>query len=241
MGSFIENGGVWTQGYRAIAYFQFILVAVLLFSIPLWKRDNNNNEDQEEKQPVSFKELIKIPGVKASLTAFFCYCAIETTMGLWTTTYLSTIKGVDLVFATKCGMLFYIGIALGRFLSGIVSERLGDIKLIITGTTITILSLSALIIPGIEGILLYSLIIVAGMGCGPIFPSMVHYSPAICGNNVSQLLIGCQLAMASAGSIIIPALFGIIVNTISISLMPYFCLMFAAILAIMIQRISRRI
>lgn len=240
MGSFIENGGVWTQGYRAIAYFQFILVAVLLFSIPLWKRDNNNNEDQKE-QPVSFKELIKIPGVKASLTAFFCYCAIETTMGLWTTTYLSTIKGVDLVFATKCGMLFYIGIALGRFLSGIVSERLGDIKLIITGATITILSLSALIIPGIEGILLYSLIIVAGMGCGPIFPSMVHYSPAICGNNGAQLLIGCQLAMASAGSIIIPALFGIIVNTISISLMPYFCLMFAAILAIMIQRISRRI
>lgn len=241
MGSFIENGGVWTQGYRAIAYFQFILVAVLLFSIPLWKRDNNNNEDQEEKQPVSFKELIKIPGVKASLTAFFCYCAIETTMGLWTTTYLSTIKGVDLVFATKCGMLFYIGIALGRFLSGIISERLGDIKLIITGTTITILSLLVMIIPGIEGILLYSLIIVAGMGCGPIFPSMVHYSPAICGNNGSQLLIGCQLAMASAGSIIIPALFGIIVNTISISLMPYFCLMFAAILAIMIQRISRRI
>lgn len=106
-------------------------------------------------------------------------------------------------------MLFYIGIALGRFLSGIISERLGDIKLIITGTTITILSLLVMIIPGIEGILLYSLIIVAGMGCGPIFPSMVHYSPAICGNNGSQLLIGCQLAMASAGSIIIPALFSL--------------------------------
>lgn len=70
MGSFIENGGVWTQGYRAIAYFQFILVAVLLFSIPLWKRDNNNNEDQEE-QPVSFKELIKIPGENLHLLPSF--------------------------------------------------------------------------------------------------------------------------------------------------------------------------
>ncbi len=240
MGSFIENGGVWTQGYRAIAYFQFILVTILLFSIPLWKIDDNNNENPEETQPVSFKELIKIPGVKASLAAFFSYCAIETTMGLWTTTYLSNVKEIDLVSATKCGTLFYIGIASGRFISGIISEKLGDINLIITGTTTTVLSLSAMLFPGIEGILLYSLIIIAGIGCGPIFPSMVHYSPEICGNNGSQLLIGCQLAMASAGSIIIPALFGIVVNTISISLMPYFCLLFAATLTVMILKISRR-
>lgn len=161
-------------------------------------------------------------------------------MGLWTTTYLSNVKGINLVSATKCGTLFYIGIASGRFISGIISEKLGDINLIITGTTTTVLSLSALLFPGIEGILLYSLIIIAGIGCGPIFPSMVHYSPEICGNNGSQLLIGCQLAMASAGSIIIPALFGIIVNTMSISLMPYFCLLFAAILTVMILKISRR-
>lgn len=238
MGAFIENGGVWTQGYRAIAIFQFILVAVLLFSVPLWKRESNDH--QEEKSPVSFRNLISMPGVKASLTAFFSYCALETTMGLWTSTYLSEVKGIDLAMATKCGMLFYIGIASGRFISGLISEKLGDMKLIGIGISVTILSLCALLIPGTGGPMLYSLIILAGMGCGPIFPSMVHNSPEISGPDGSQMLIGFQLAMASAGSITIPALFGIIVNRISIALMPCFSLIFALILLAMVLKISRR-
>ena len=238
MGAFIENGGVWTQGYRAIAIFQFILVAVLLFSVPLWKRESN--DQQEEKSPVSFRNLISMPGVKASLTAFFSYCALETTMGLWTSTYLSEVKGIDLAMATKCGMLFYIGIASGRFISGLISEKLGDMKLIGIGISVTILSLCALLIPGTGGPMLYSLIILAGMGCGPIFPSMVHHSPEISGPDGSQMLIGFQLAMASAGSITIPALFGIIVNRISIALMPCFSLIFALILLAMVLKISRR-
>lgn len=238
MGAFIENGGVWTQGYRAIAIFQFILVAVLLFSVPLWKRESNDH--QEEKSPVSFRNLISMPGVKASLTAFFSYCALETTMGLWTSTYLSEIKGIDLAMATKCGMLFYIGIASGRFISGLISEKLGDMKLIGIGISVTILSLCALLIPGTGGPMLYSLIILAGMGCGPIFPSMVHNSPEISGPDSSQMLIGFQLAMASAGSITIPALFGIIVNRISIALMPCFSLIFALILLAMVLKISCR-
>lgn len=238
MGAFIENGGVWTQGYRAIAIFQFILVAVLLFSVPLWKRESNDH--QEEKSPVSFRNLISMPGVKASLTAFFSYCALETTMGLWTSTYLSEIKGIDLAMATKCGMLFYIGIASGRFISGLISEKLGDMKLIGIGISVTILSLCALLIPGTGGPMLYSLIILAGMGCGPIFPSMVHHSPEISGPDGSQMLIGFQLAMASAGSITIPALFGIIVNRISIALMPCFSLIFALIPLAMVLKISRR-
>ena len=238
MGAFIENGGVWTQGYRAIAIFQFILVAVLLFSVPLWKRESNDH--QEEKSPVSFRNLISMPGVKASLTAFFSYCALETTMGLWTSTYLSEVKGIDLAMATKCGMLFYIGIASGRFISGLISEKLGDMKLIGIGISVTILSLCALLIPGTGGPMLYSLIILAGMGCGPIFPSMVHHSPGISGPDGSQMLIGFQLAMASVGSITIPALFGIIVNRISIALMPCFSLIFALILLTMVLKISRR-
>lgn len=185
MGSFIENGGVWTQGYRAIAVFQFILVAVLIFSIPLWKKDTN--EASSDHKPLSLSELMGLPGVKASLAAFFCYCAMETTMGLWTSTYLSEVKGVNLVVATKCGMLFYIGIASGRFISG-----------------------------------------------------MVHHSPEISGPDGSQMLIGFQLAVASAGSIMIPALFGIIVNRISIALLPFFCLIFTLTLAAMVLAINRR-
>lgn len=238
MGSFIENGGVWTQGYRAIAVFQFILVAVLIFSIPLWKKDAN--EASSNDKHLSLSELMGMPGVKASLAAFFCYCSMETTMGLWTSTYLSEVKGVYLVVATKCGMLFYIGIASGRFISGMISERLGDMKLIFIGTTMTVLSLSALLLPGIGSRMLFLLIILAGMGCGPIFPSMVHHSPEISGPDGSQMLIGFQLAVASAGSIMIPALFGIIVNRISIALLPFFCLIFTLTLAAMVLAINRR-
>lgn len=235
MGSFIENGGVWTQGYRAIACFQFILVAVLMLSIPLWKKESNKNP--KESTPLSFNKLMRIPGVKASLAAFFSYCALETTIGLWTSTYLSEVKGIDLITATKCGMLFYIGIVSGRFISGIVAEKLGDMKMIIIGITLTISSLCALLIPGTDGPLLYSMIILAGIGCGPIYPAMVHHSPEIAGHDGSQMLIGLQLATASAGSIIIPALFGIIVNNLSVAFMPCFSLIFALLLSAMVFKI----
>lgn len=238
MGSFIENGGVWTQGYRAIAYFQFILAAVLMFSIPLWKKENGDSESKKGHAPLSFRNLMRMPGVKASLCAFFSYCALETTIGLWTSTYLSEIKGVGLIEATKCGMLFYVGIASGRFISGLLSERFGDIKLINTGIAIVVLSLSALLIPSLGGSLLYSMIILAGIGCGPVFPSMVHHSPEICGSSASQMLIGFQLAMGSAGAIVIPALFGIIVNRLSIALMPCFTMVFALILVVMVLKIN---
>ena len=239
MGSFLAHGGAWTQGYQAIAWFQTILVAILLCSLPLWKRESNTDSHSSTDTSLSLKSLLSIPGVKASLAAFFCYCALETTLGLWTTTYLTTVKGTDIVLATQCGMLFYVGIAVGRFLSGIVSEQLGDIKLIAYSVITTILSLCALILPGIEGIVLYSLIVLAGIGCGPVFPSMVHHSPQITGPNGSQLLIGFQLAMASAGSISIPALFGLIVNHLSIALMPVFCLLFTLLLAVMILKINQ--
>ena len=137
-------------------------------------------------------------------------------------------------------MLFYIGIASGRFVSGLVSEWSGDMKMINIGIVITTLSLCALLIPETEGIVLYSLIVLAGIGCGPIFPSMVHHSPEISGPDGSQMLIGFQLAMASAGSITIPALFGIIVNHMSISLMPWFCIIFAMILLTMVLKINKR-
>lgn len=238
MGAFIENGGVWTQGYRAIAIFQFILVAVLLLSLPLWKKESYDHNDESSK--LSFKNLMKMTGVKASLAAFFSYCALETTLGLWTSSYLSEVKGVDIIMATKCGMLFYIGIASGRFISGLVSEWLSDMKMIRIGLAVTILSLCALLIHGTECIVLYSMIVLAGIGCGPIFPSMVHHSPEISGPDGSQMLIGFQLAMASAGSITIPALFGIIVNRMSIALMPCFSLIFALILMAMILKISHR-
>ena len=174
----------------------------------------------ENRSPLTFRNLMKMPGVKASLIAFFTYCALETTIGLWTSTYLTETKGTELVMATKCGMLFYIGISSGRFISGMISERLGDRKLINIGIALTIISLGAMLIPETEGIMLYSLIILAGIGCGPVYPSMLHQSPEICGTDGSQMLIGFQLAMASAGSITIPALFGIIVNSISVSVMP---------------------
>lgn len=232
MGAFIENGGVWTQGYRAIAFFQFALVAVLMFSIPLWKK--TADKSTETSSPLSFRKLMRIPGVKASLAAFFCYCALETTMGLWTSTYLSEVKGVDLILATKCGMLFYIGIATGRFASGMISEWLGDKHLIYTGTVITMLSLFALTLLPSNGPMLYLLIVLAGIGCGPIYPGMVHHSPEISGPEGSQMLIGFQLALSSAGSIMVPALFGIIVNNLSVALMPGFCLIFAFIMLIMV-------
>ena len=135
----------WHNGYRIVGFVQLGIAALLLLTLPVWKV--NQNAAAETQKKIGLPAAVKIRGVPFLLIGFFAYCAAEaTTMG-WASTYFAEVKGVSADQAAQYASLFYIGITVSRFLSGFVSEKLGDRKLILTGTAILTCGILLLMIP----------------------------------------------------------------------------------------------
>lgn len=239
--SYCLTGGFgWNNGYRSVAVVQTILTAALFLSLPLWKRRRlEGAEGESAAKALSLPRAVKIKGVPFVLIMFFGYCALEQAAGLWASSYLVQFRGVDTDTAAWSASLFYLGIAAGRFLCGFVAERLGDRRLIRIGilTMIGGVLLIALPVP-YDAFTLAGLLIV-GLGCAPVYPSVIHSTPANFGKENSQAIIGIQMASAYVGTTFMPPLFGLIAAHIHIGLYPAFLLALAVLMLCMSEKLNR--
>lgn len=237
MGFTLSNGNSWNMGYKTISILQIILVIILFFSLPLWKKISNNNNNSEESiktKVLSLPQAFALKGAKNVFIAFFCYCALESTAGLWASSYLVIIKGLDVSLAAKFASLFYIGITAGRFLCGFISEKLGDKNMIRLGQGIILTGLILLFIPTASSVPLIALILI-GLGCAPIYPSLIHSTPINFGAENSQSLIGIQMATAYIGSTFMPSIFGFLSTKLSVSLYPFYLSFFLILMIVMTE------
>lgn len=241
--SYCLTGGFgWNNGYRSVAVVQTILTAALFLSLPLWKRRRlEGAEGESAAKALSLPRAVKIKGVPFILIMFFGYCALEQAAGLWASSYLVQFRGVDTDTAAWSASLFYLGIAAGRFLCGFVAERLGDRRLIRIGilTMIGGVLLIALPVP-YDAFTLAGLLIV-GLGCAPVYPSVIHSTPANFGKENSQAIIGIQMASAYVGTTFMPPLFGLIAAHIHIGLYPAFLLALALLMLCMSEKLNRTV
>lgn len=241
--SYCLTGGFgWNNGYRSVAVVQTILTAALFLSLPLWKRRRlEGAEGESAAKALSLPRAVKIKGVPFVLIMFFGYCALEQAAGLWASSYLVQFRGVDTDTAAWSASLFYLGIAAGRFLCGFVAERLGDRRLIRIGilTMIGGVLLIALPVP-YDAFTLAGLLIV-GLGCAPVYPSVIHSTPENFGKENSQAIIGIQMASAYVGTTFMPPLFGLIAAHIHIGLYPAFLLALAVLMLCMSEKLNRTV
>ncbi len=233
----LTGGSGWQGGYRIISLLQIGLTLILLFSLPLWK--NADTSGSQQAPALSLGQVLAIPGAKQVMGAFFCYCAIEQTTSLWASSYLVLARGVDEVTAARWAALFFLGITAGRAASGFLTMLLSDSQMIrlgecILGAGIVILGLPV----GSTGALVGLLLI--GLGCAPIYPCIIHSTPAHFGADRSQALIGVQMASAYTGTCLMPPLFGLIANHIQVGLLPIFLLVLLALMAFLYQQLTRR-
>lgn len=233
------NGFGWTTGYRSIAVVQIVLTAALFLSLPLWKRKSAASDHNEMPAvALGLWQTLKIRGVKLVLITFFGYCALETTTGLWASSYLVQHRGIDAEIAARFASLFYLGITFGRFLCGFIAEKVGDRRLIRFGITTIIIGIFMVGLPvEIDGIALLGLVVI-GLGCAPVYPSIIHSTPSNFGKENSQAIIGIQMASAYTGSTFMPPLFGLIAGYINMGAYPFYLLFFAALMLIMSERLS---
>ncbi len=255
MGYSLTSGNGWSHGYWIVSVIQIVLTAALFVSLPLWKMKSaqaggagkpgsestpSDDDVAAASEPIPLARAIRIPGVPLILTAFMAYCAVESTAILWASTYLVDARGVDIATAARFASLFLLGITLGRFLGGFVADKFGDNQMIRYGTLITITGIVLIALPMENDILALAGLVIAGFGCAPIYPSIIHATPTNFGRENSQAIIGIQMAAAYTGSTLMPPLFGFIATQTSLTLFPFYLAIFAVLLLVMTEKLNRR-
>lgn len=238
MGFVLSLGRHWSGGYRAVGSVQLFLTLVIFLSLPLWKRAENAAEETLHAEPLSLRQTMALPGARSAMLVFFAYCALEQTAGLWASSYLALQRGVDSETAAFFGSLFFIGITLGRALSGFLAMKLSTRQMIRLGFSLTAIGIAAMSLPG--KVLALAGLVLIGLGCAPIYPCMMHATPNYFGAQNSQSMIGLQSASASAGVCLMPAVFGLIANHISVALMPVYLLIFLILMATAHRKLAQQ-
>lgn len=233
----------WTAGYRSVALIQAALTAILLFSLPLWKRCSGQQEagskNEPKQKPLTLRKIFRIRGIKEILLAFFCYCALEQTSGLWASSYLVLKKGVAAETAAGLSGIFFLGITVGRFLSGFLTLRFSDSQMIRLGQGLVLGGIAALLLPLGSRLSLAGLVLI-GLGCAPIYPCIIHSTPGYFGKENSQAIIGVQMAFAYVGILLMPPLFGVLAEHITIGLFPFYLLMLIFLMILMHERLMKK-
>lgn len=238
MGLCLTNNLHWNRGYQIIGVLQTVLVIVLIFSLPLWKQPEKAETGEEKKvTSMKFSQILKMKGAKKILFAFFCYCAVETTAGLWASSFLVFEKGIDAETAAKWASLFYLGITGGRFLSGFVADKIGDKNMVRLGQILCLVSVGLLCVPLGVGFSLAALVLL-GIGCAPIYPSLIHETPENFGPEKSQAIMGVQMGCAYIGTTCMPVVFGAITNLTGLGIYPVFLLVVLVLMIVVIESLN---
>lgn len=222
----------WNNGYRIVGLIQIGIGVLLLATLPVWKV--NKKAQTEEQKSIGLLGALKIKGVPFLLIGFFAYCAAEATAMYWASTYFVEAKGISAEQAALFASLFYIGITVGRFISGFVADKLGDRKMIVIGTCVLACGILALLIPAPPALSLAAFVVI-GFGCAPIYPCIIHSTPNNFGAENSGAIIGIQMASAYIGSTFIPPLFGLLGNLVGFSVMPVYLLLFVVLMISMTE------
>ena len=214
----VSQSGRWQGGYRTVSIIQFVLVAILALSLPLWRKQDKT-DGEETAQSKTNGSVLKIRGMIPNLIAFFGYCGMELTAGLWFASFLVAERGLTAESASAWAASFYFGIMLGRMINGFLTMKFSSKTLIRSGQVLILVGLILLFIPQATFSLIGLLLV--GMGCAPIYPSMLHETPARFGEENSSRLMGIQMASAYLGLTAMPPLVGLIASKTSLGIFPW--------------------
>ena len=241
MGGVLSGGGHWSAGYRIVGIIQVALVAILFCSLPLWRgRSGGADGETADAKPLPLSQVVRIRGAKEVMIAFFCYCALEQTTALWAASYLALYKGIPAETAAFFASLFFLGMTLGRGLNGFLTMKFSDTQLIRAGLVIILAGIAAMLLPLGDALSLAGLLLI-GLGCAPIYPCIIHSTPEHFGAEKSQALIGVQMASAYLGTCLMPPLFGLIAEHITVALMPVYLLAILVLMTVMHERLLKKV
>ncbi len=228
MGFWLSRDLQWDRGYLTVSLVLAVLAAVLFLSLPLWKTPAVRADDAVRTAPKTLRQIVALPGIFYVLFGFFCYCSIEGIIFAWTSSYLVHVRSFSAENAARFASFFYLGMTASRFVTGFFADRLGDRKMIRLGYLVTFAGLATVLLPFASPLPALIGLAVAGFGCGPVYPAIIHATPDVFGKENSQAVVGVQMASAYTGTTFMPPLFGLFANRFGLWLFPFVLIGFAA-------------
>jgi len=242
MGYSLTHGLGWETGYFSVSMIQVGIAVIMILSLPLWRKNKGGVPTVEERgKALSLPQILKIKGVKLVLPAFFAYCAAEATTMLWAVSYLVLHRGISEETAAQYGALFFWGMMTGRFAGGFIADKFGDRNMIRGSVTIMLTGIIMILLPVTWDQVSLIGLVVLGLGCATVYPSIIHSTPFNFGADNSRAIIGVQMAGAYTGSTFIPPLFGLLSQWTGFGFYPYFILGFALLLLLMTELLNRMV
>ena len=241
MGACLTGGWGWHGGYRTVGLIQLALTACLFLTLPLWRgaRAQVNGASVEQPPSPGALALLRLPGVKADLLALFAYQGLEQTIGLWAASFMVMARGISAQQAATWAALFYLGMTLGRLLSGFLTLRFTDQAMVRLGQGVTALGILLTVLP-LGHLTLCAGLLCLGLGCAPIYPSLLHETPSNFGIALSQAVMGLLMACAYVGTTLLAPVFGLIAQNVSIRLFPAYLLLMLVIMTASCEVLNRK-
>ena len=241
MGFFLSRELRWDRGYLTVGLIQLALSVVLFASLPLWKKASALETPEEARTaPKTLRQIAALPGIFYVLFGCFAYCAIEAIAFTWTSTYLVNVRAMAPESAARFASLFYLGMTFSRFVTGFIADRLGDKRMIRYGYFVCFAGLLLVVLPFASPLPCLIGLVVAGFGCGPVYPAIIHATPTVFGKENSQAVVGVQMASAYCGSTFMPPVFGWVANAFGLSLFPFALVLFAAVGFTLTELLNRK-
>lgn len=239
MSTVLTAGQQWGSGYLCVGIFQLVLTAFLLFSLPLWKITQEQSQNEQPPEPVTLKQAFSLRGAKPLFLAFFCYCALEQTLGQWAASYFYGYLNLSEEISAGLAALYFLGLTAGRAINGFLTTWFSDRQLVRAGIAGIAMGIIVMLIPlGFYGAVVGVLLI--GFGSAPIYPCIIHATPMLFGKEVSQAMIGIEMASAYIGICIMPPVFGYIAELTGIWILPIVLLMLMIIMHLSHERLYIR-
>lgn len=219
MSQALSNAG-WRGGYRYAFYVQAAITLLLIISVPMWKKSSSAEESEEENSKnLTLWQMAKMPEVRQVWVIMLATNAIEYACGVWGSTYLVTEKGFEAKHGALALTVYYVGMSIGRFVSGLLSNKISTWKRISIGTIILAPAIAVMLLPLHGAVTVVGLFLV-GLGNGSIYPNMIHLTPHNFGKEVSQSVMGSQIAFAYIGVMLAPPAVSLISGLFGIKVYP---------------------
>ncbi len=225
MSSAIVHLHSWRWGYASVSVAMLVMMTLFLTTQRLWKTPQEERpKELQQSDRVSIGQLFRLPIVWLQVLLFFVYTGLEALLGQWGYTLLTQSRSITEGWAAFWVSAYFLGIGLGRIVSGFIVVRVGLNRMIRCSTIGAVLGTGLLFIvpnPWVSCIAFPFI----GLSLAAIFPSLMSRTPERLGAKVASYAIGYQIAAATLGVAVVPGLVGLILRPMGTESIAYvgFC------------------
>lgn len=213
----------WRGGYRTVFFIQLTLAALSVISLPIWKKVKQALPQEEPIRVLSLSQMLRRRKIWASCGVFLGISSLESTCLIWGSTYLSESVGMSADVAAALITFYFIGMTVGRLLSGLLTIKYSDWQIIFSGQAVIFVAIILLLMQTNAIITALGLFLI-GLGNGPIFPNITHLTPGLYSKETSQSIIGIEMAFSNLSIMLTPILFGVVTTYTGVAIFPKFLL-----------------